>query len=87
MTRYLYPGHGEGLKAVVHGVAFGVFAAIGGYSVAAWLKRRETHLAINAVLAVGICWKEAGHVRDHLEERRRRRSDHDDAATRPAPDL
>jgi len=43
-------GNCEPLKAAVHGLSFGLVALMGLYNAAAWLRRRDRHLAINAVL-------------------------------------
>lgn len=43
-------GSCEPLKAGVHGTALGLFAVMGLYNAAAWLARREQHLAVNAIL-------------------------------------
>jgi hypothetical protein len=36
------------------------------YNTAAWLKRRETHLAINAILYSAAVWWERCHIVHHL---------------------
>ena len=46
----LQRGSCEPLKAGVHAAALGLFAIMGLYNAAAWLSRRQTHLAVNAVL-------------------------------------
>ena len=43
-------GNCEELKLGVHALALGVAALCGAYNAAAWLSRRERHLAINTVL-------------------------------------
>jgi hypothetical protein len=48
--RILECGSCEPLKLGVHAGAFGLAAVMGLYNAAAWLRRRETHLAVNAVL-------------------------------------
>lgn len=48
--RVLEPGAFEGLKSGVHGLAFGLAGLMCVYNASAWLRRRERHLAINAVL-------------------------------------
>lgn len=59
-------GSCEPLKACVHATALGLFTIMGLYNAAAWLRRRERHLAVNAVLyGVGILWEQR-HVARHL---------------------
>ena len=43
-------GRCEPLKAVVHGVLLVTVGVCAAYNAAAWLKRRQRHLAINAVI-------------------------------------
>ena len=43
-------GSCEGLKVCVHGTALGLAVVMGAYNAAAWLTRRQPHLAVNAVL-------------------------------------
>jgi hypothetical protein len=64
----LHNGNCERLKAGAHAVVLGMVVVCGAYNLAAWLVRRQRHLAINTVLyAAAIVW-EAGHVRHHLAE-------------------
>lgn len=59
-------GSCEPLKAAVHGVALGLCALMGLYNAAAWLKRRQSHLAINAVIYLAAtCWEQR-HVSQHI---------------------
>lgn len=46
----LEPGSDEPLKAGVHALALGLTAVMGAYNAAAWLRRREGHLAVNTLL-------------------------------------
>lgn len=62
----LYVGQCEPLKAVVHGVLMGSVALCALYNAAAWLRRREPHLGINAVLYGGAVLWEYTHVQQHL---------------------
>ena len=64
-------GSCEPLKASVHGTALGLFAVMGLYNVAAWLARREQHLAVNAVLYAALTAWEQQQVARHLEALRR----------------
>ena len=62
-------GNSERLKAAVHGVALVTAAVCGGYNIAAWLVRRERHLAINGLFySAAVMW-EIVHVRHHLAAR------------------
>jgi hypothetical protein len=64
-------GSCEELKLGVHASALGLVAIMGLYNAAAWLSRRERHLAVNAVLyAVLTAWEQQ-HVMHHLREIRR----------------
>jgi hypothetical protein len=62
----LYVGECEPLKAVVHGVLMGSVALCALYNAAAWLRRREHHLGLNAVLYGGAVLWEYIHVQQHL---------------------
>ena len=59
-------GNCEELKAGVHAAALGLFVVMGVYNLAAWLSRREAHLAINAVLYTALTAWEQQHVTHHL---------------------
>ena len=61
-------GQCEPLKAAVHGVLFATAAVCAAYNAAAWLKRRQRHLAINAVVYTAATIWEHTHVRHHLKE-------------------
>lgn len=59
-------GQCEPLKAGVHGVLMAVAALCAAYNAAAWLKRREPHLAVNVVLySATVVW-ELNHVQHHV---------------------
>ena len=61
-------GQCEPLKAAVHGVLLATVAVCAVYNAAAWLKRRQPHLAINAVVyGAAVLWEHA-HVMHHLVE-------------------
>jgi hypothetical protein len=64
-------GSCEPLKAGVHAAALGLFAIMGLYNAAAWLTRRQTHLAVNAVLYSTLTIWEQRHVAGHLAELQR----------------
>jgi len=67
---FLHCGHCEPLKAGVHATALGLFVVMGVYNVAAWLRRRERHLAINAIVYTALSAWERQHVAHHLAELR-----------------
>jgi len=78
-------GSCEPLKLGVHGAALGLAVVMGAYNAAAWLSRREHHLAVNAVLyAVLTAWEQK-HVAHHLAELRRPRPSTAELAV-PVPD-
>ena len=59
-------GECESLKAAVHGASLGLAIVMGLYNAAAWIGRRERHLAVNTILyALLIAW-EREHVAHHL---------------------
>src|SRR5882757_2047308 len=66
-------GNCEELKLGVHGLTLGIAALCGLYNAAAWLSRREQHLAINAVLYAALIAFEQRHVSHHIAELRRPR--------------
>ena len=60
-------GECEPLKIAVHAVLLATMGVCAAYNSAAWLKRRQRHLAINAVLyTAGVFWERC-HVMHHLE--------------------
>ena len=62
----LNPGTSESLKAGVHATALGLAVVMGLYNAAAWLRRREPHLAVNAVLYAALLAWEQMQVAHHL---------------------
>ena len=64
-------GECEPLKAGVHASAFALSAVMGLYNAAAWLSRRDTHLAVNAVLYTMLAAWEHHHVAHHVRAMRR----------------
>ena len=64
-------GNCEPLKLGVHAAALGIAALCGVYNAAAWVVRREQHLAINAVLYAALIAFEQRHVLHHIAELRR----------------
>jgi len=63
-------GNCEELKLGVHATALGIAALCGLYNAAAWLSRREQHLAVNAVLYAALVMWEQRHVVHHIAEMR-----------------
>ena len=64
--KVLEVGRCEPLKAAVHGVLFASVAVCAAYNAAAWLRRRQRHLAINAVIySAAVLW-ERSHVAHHM---------------------
>src|SRR5205807_4188902 len=55
-------GNCEELKLGVHATALGIVALCGLYNAAAWLSRREQHLALNTVLYTALIAFEQRHV-------------------------
>ena len=64
-------GNCERVKLSVHGLALGLAALCGLYNAAAWLSRREQHLALNTVLYAALIAFEQQHVSHHMAELRR----------------
>ena len=79
-------GNFEELKLGVHATALAVAALCGLYNTAAWLSRREQHLAVNAVLYMALIAFEQRHVAHHIAAMRcptTRGTDDTPAATLP----
>jgi hypothetical protein len=76
-------GECEPLKAGVHGSALALSLVMGLYNAAAWLKRRDTRLAVNAVLYVALAAWEQHHVAHHMRALKRVR----DAARPDIPNV
>src|SRR5215213_1797587 len=68
--KVLKSGNCEPLKLGVHGLALGLAVVCGLYNAAAWLTRREQHLAVNAVLYAALIAFEQRHVAHHIAELR-----------------
>ena len=64
-------GECEPLKASVHGSALALSALMGLYNAAAWLKRRDAHLAVNAVFYAALVAWEHKHLAHHLRAMKR----------------
>jgi hypothetical protein len=66
VSEMLDTGTCEPLKAAVHGTVLLLATLCAAYNTAAWLKRRQTHLAVNAVIYGATIWWEGCHVVHHL---------------------
>jgi hypothetical protein len=77
--RMLQNGNCERVKTGVHAAALGVALVCGLYNAAAWLSRRQVHLAVNTVLYAMLMAWEQQHVAHHLAELRQ-------TAAPPQPD-
>jgi hypothetical protein len=67
VSNMLDNGRCEPLKAAVHGVLFATVSLCAAYNTAAWLKRRQRHLAVNAIIYISAAWWERCHIIHHLE--------------------
>ena len=61
----LETGSRETLKGAIHGVALCLSAVMWTYNAAAWLQRRERHLAVNTLVYTALILFEREHVRHH----------------------
>jgi hypothetical protein len=59
-------GECEPAKAAVHAVLMATVALCAAYNTAAWVKRRQKHLAVNAVLYTAAVWWERCHIVHHV---------------------
>jgi hypothetical protein len=66
VTEMLNSGRCEPMKAAVHGVLMATVAVCAAYNTAAWIKRRQPHLAINAIIYTAAVWWECSHIVHHL---------------------
>ena len=64
-------GNCEPLKAGFHATTLGLCAVMGLYNAAAWLTRRQRHLALNAAVYTALTIWEQRHVAHHLAELRK----------------
>jgi hypothetical protein len=74
-------GNCEPLKLGVHAGMLGIAALCLAYNAAAWLSRRDTHLAVNTVLYSCLTIWEQRHVAHHLAEIRSPRTEASPPAT------
>jgi hypothetical protein len=66
VSEMLNSGECEPAKAAVHAVLMATVAVCAAYNTAAWIKRRQTHLAVNAVIYSAAVWWERCHIVHHL---------------------
>jgi hypothetical protein len=64
--KLLDSGRCEPLKAAVHGVLLLTMGVCAAYNAAAWIRRRQRHLAVNAVIYSAGVWWEGSHIAHHL---------------------
>lgn len=69
MTRWLYPGHGEGVKTAAHVTLGSVATLCAGYNLCAFVLRRQPHLGVNAVAYSLLVALEVAQIRLHCERR------------------
>ena len=81
--KVLQCGNCEELKLGIHATTLGLAALCGLYNAAAWLSRRERHLAINAVMYTALIVVEQRHVAHHIATLRRAAAAGDAAPTQP----
>ena len=81
--KVLQCGSCEPLKTGFHATALGLMAIMGLYNAAAWIQRRDRHLAVNAVLYTVLSMWEQKHVAHHLAELRRCRQSLEQAVVEP----
>ncbi len=66
LKRFLSRGHAEPFKGFVHGLTGGLCGLMFAYNTAAWLLRRERHLASNALVYGFAVLFELVQTRRHL---------------------
>jgi hypothetical protein len=66
VSEMLDSGRCEPLKAAVHGVLLVTVSVCAAYNAAAWIKRRQRHLAINAIIYSAAALWERCHIAHHL---------------------
>jgi len=59
-------GSCEPLKAAVHATTLALAVVMGLYNAAAWVRRRQRHLAVNTILYAALVAWEREHVAHHL---------------------
>ena len=66
VSEMLDSGACEPMKAAVHGVLMATVGVCAAYNIAAWIKRRQPHLAVNAIIYTAAVLWEHSHVVHHL---------------------
>lgn len=61
-------GESERFKGLIHLCMFGLAVTCTGYNLMASCSRRDTHLAVNAVVYAGLSWFEARQILRHLKD-------------------
>jgi hypothetical protein len=69
--KVLHCGNCEELKLGIHATTLGLAALCGIYNAAAWLSRREQHLALNTLMYAALMAIEQRHVAHHISAMRR----------------
>ncbi len=72
--KLLQCGNYEEFKLGVHATALGLASLMCAYNAAAWLVRRQRHLAVNAVVYAGLVAWERKHIAHHWADIGRRES-------------
>ena len=65
MACFTNPGEGEAVKGAVHGALMTLLALCAAYNASAFSRRRERHLALNALLYTAGIVYEMAQVRHH----------------------
>ena len=85
--KVLQCGTCEPLKAGVHAAAFGLAVVCGLYNTAAWLSRRQRHLAVNAIVYTALAIWEQRHVAHHIAALPRASAEGDTLVTAPVGEV
>jgi hypothetical protein len=83
--KVLQCGNCEELKLGIHATTLGLAALCGLYNAAAWLSRREQHLALNTIMYTALIVVEQRHVAHHMATLRRAAGAATAAQTQPVP--
>lgn len=79
-------GSCEALKAGIHATTLGLAVVMGLYNAAAWVRRREQHLAVKTVLYAALTEWEREQVAHHLAQRRQPRGQFHEQSDAPTRD-
>ena len=83
--KVLQCGNCEELKLGIHATTLGLAALCGLYNAAAWLSRREQHLALNTIMYTALIVVEQRHVAHHMATLRRSAAAAAAPQTQPVP--